>query len=56
MVGDSLEADVAGAKAAGMMSVWVNRERLSLPAAGPRPGWTVTTLAEARSIVEHDSA
>jgi len=50
VVGDSLRADIAGAKAAGMKSAWINRECLPLPADGPRPEWTVGTLAEVHKI------
>lgn len=50
VVGDSLEADIAGAKAAGMRSVWINRQCLPLPTDGPRPDWTITTLAEVQRL------
>lgn len=49
VVGDSLKADVAGARAAGMRSAWVNRSREPHPAE-PRPDWTVGTLDEVVEI------
>jgi len=51
VVGDSLKADVAGANAAGMRSVWVNREAQTAAADQPRPDWTLTDLAELAGIV-----
>jgi len=56
VVGDSLKADIAGARAAGIRSVWVNREGGTAPADGPRPDWTITTLAEVQGVLGHDSA
>lgn len=50
VVGDSLRADIAGARAAGMRSVWVNRDGEPQPAE-PRPDWTVATLDEVVRIV-----
>lgn len=43
-VGDSLETDVEGARRAGAVSVWLNRERES--AGGAMPDYMVTTLTE----------
>ncbi|MEW6241890.1 MAG: HAD family hydrolase [Chloroflexota bacterium] len=47
MVGDSLEADVQGAKAAGLYSVWITR-RVTKPLARPevRPDARIRTLSE----------
>ncbi len=60
MVGDSLHADVAGSKALGMVAVWRKppkgepvEETEDEPAEdepGPEPDYTITTLAEIRSI------
>jgi putative hydrolase of the HAD superfamily len=41
VVGDSLKADIAGARAAGMKSVWVNREGLD---GGDEADWVVGDL------------
>jgi 2-haloalkanoic acid dehalogenase type II len=45
-VGDSLAADVAGAKAAGLGAVWLNRERHPLGAGDPRPDREIGSLRE----------
>jgi FMN phosphatase YigB (HAD superfamily) len=50
VVGDSLPADVAGAKAAGIPSVWINRDGAVAPADGARPDWEVTSLGEVAGI------
>jgi putative hydrolase of the HAD superfamily len=49
VVGDSLQADIAGAKAAGMQSVWVNRGGTAAPPDGPQPDWEVASL---RGVLE----
>lgn len=55
-VGDDLAADVAGAAALGMRTVWITR-RVADPAAalarydGPAPTWTVGDLAELETIL-----
>ncbi|UCC68946.1 MAG: HAD family hydrolase [Armatimonadota bacterium] len=54
VVGDSLKADIAGARAAGMRSVWINREGLPLPAGGPRPDWSGEGLRKVVRIVVGD--
>ncbi len=46
VVGDSLKADIAGAKAAGMRSAWVNREQEEPPAGSPTPDYTLSSLHE----------
>jgi putative hydrolase of the HAD superfamily len=50
VVGDNLMADIAGAAAAGMKSVWMNRESAAAPEA-PRPDWVATSLDEVVAIV-----
>ncbi len=44
VVGDSLKADIAGAKAAGMKSAWVNREQDHLSAGSPTPDYILSGL------------
>ncbi len=46
VVGDSLRADIGGARAAGMRSVWVNREQQEAPAGSPTPDYTLSSLDE----------
>jgi putative hydrolase of the HAD superfamily len=47
MVGDSLDRDVEGARAAGLRSVWINRTGLPEP-----EGVTaITTLAELPAVL-----
>ena len=43
-VGDSLRHDIAGAAAASLATVWIDREGAGLPADGPRPDWIVRDL------------
>ena len=45
-VGDSLTADVAGAKAAGLGAVWLNRDGLARPPSDPEPDHEIRTLTE----------
>ena len=45
-VGDSLEADVAGARAAGLTAVWLNRARTPRPAGAPEPDHEISSLAQ----------
>lgn len=55
-VGDSLQADVAGAAALGMRTVWITR-RLADPAGllaqhpGPGPDWQISDLAELPALL-----
>lgn len=49
MVGDSWESDVAGARAAGVRAVWLNRRGLDCPA--PEMAWEVTSLAEGGALL-----
>jgi HAD superfamily hydrolase (TIGR01509 family) len=51
VVGDSLPADIAGARAAGMRSVWVNRDAAASPAEAPMPDWEIDSLAELPKLV-----
>lgn len=50
MVGDSLEADVAGGVAAGLRTVWIRGDR-SLPEGGVRPDHVCATTAQAMSLI-----
>jgi len=45
MVGDDLEADIAGAERAGLSSVWVHHGR-PLPAGADRPGRSIRAVAD----------
>ena len=52
MVGDSLARDVAGAHAAGLRAVWIDRgERESVPAPAPIPEARVVALRELRPVL-----
>jgi putative hydrolase of the HAD superfamily len=60
-VGDNLEADVAGAAAAGLRTVWITRcvadpEAARARAPAIRPDWVVRDLAELEAIVAADQA
>jgi putative hydrolase of the HAD superfamily len=46
MIGDDLDADVAGARAAGLVAVWVDHAGAGPPAGGPRPARVIRSLAE----------
>ena len=49
MIGDSLARDVAGAQAAGMRAIWIDRgTRENVPALAPVPDARVTALTEVR--------
>src|SRR5262245_18722558 len=50
MIGDSAEADIAGARNAGLRSVWLHRGR-PWPLAAFQPRYTVSTFAEAVDLV-----
>lgn len=56
VVGDKLEADIAGAIAAGMRSMWINRQGSELAPDGPQPHWTGGTLVELIQIVAQSAA
>lgn len=51
-VGDSLEKDVAGAKAVGMRAVWINRSGDPSDSRITPPNWTIADLSELVTIVE----
>jgi putative hydrolase of the HAD superfamily len=51
MVGDSLERDVAGAQAAGMRGIWLNRSRRPCPA-GAFPDAEVGTLTDLLALLD----
>ena len=60
-VGDSLTADVAGAVAMGIPSVWITRrikepEKLLAEHAGPRPDFQIDDLAELEGILDRFGA
>jgi HAD superfamily hydrolase (TIGR01509 family) len=52
VVGDTLYADIAGANAAGIRSIWVDRGYGVAPWDGARPTVTVTSLTEAAEAVQ----
>jgi putative hydrolase of the HAD superfamily len=45
-VGDSLRTDVAGAKAAGLTAIWLNRLELPAETSGPSPDHEILSLAD----------
>lgn len=51
MIGDDLDADVAGASKAGLATVWVDHAGAGPPARAPRPDRVVRALAE---LLERD--
>lgn len=51
VVGDTLESDIAGARAAGMRSAWINRAGAPAPPEGAQPEWVATSLARVAQIV-----
>ena len=53
MVGDNLYADIGGARAAGIHSVWIHRERLPFPDDPPaRPHRRIGHFAELRAALD----
>jgi 2-haloacid dehalogenase len=44
MIGDSLSADVEGARNAGLKSIWINRTGKEIPPGKPRPDFTLPDL------------
>lgn len=50
-VGDSLYADIGGAKAAGMKAVWINRTGAEPVAGSPRPDAVITSMAELPQVL-----
>jgi len=55
VVGDNVEADVAGAKAAGMGAVWFNREGLPRPTEGVQPDHEIKGLREVVGLVRGEA-
>jgi putative hydrolase of the HAD superfamily len=51
-VGDSLTSDVAGAKAAGVTAVWLNRAGIEKPADAPVPDYEIRSLTELVSLLD----
>jgi len=58
VVGNDLASDIAGANAAGMVSVWVDRDRSTGPEpwATAQPDMTVETLTQAADYIERLNA
>ncbi len=50
-IGDSIEADVAGAHASGLTSIWINRFDLPWPDDAPPPHFVATDLADVRQLL-----
>ena len=53
-VGDSLTWDIAGAKSAGLYSIWINRKRVSRPHNVEQPDIEITTLRDIIPILGLD--
>ena len=51
VVGDKLEADIAGAVAAGMQSLWINRAGSTVSSDAPQPDWVAATLTEVVAVI-----
>jgi putative hydrolase of the HAD superfamily len=51
-VGDSLANDVAGAKAAGLTSVWLNRSATKRSIEAPQPDFEITSLSALVGLIE----
>ena len=56
MIGDSPEHDIAGAEAAGISTIWMNRRYRAWPAAIPSPTYTVSNLKSVRALIANPSA
>ncbi len=54
MVGDVPARDIAGAQAAGIGSVWINRVRRPLRKWEPRPDAEISTLRELYEVIENN--
>ncbi|MGH7292500.1 MAG: HAD hydrolase-like protein, partial [Myxococcota bacterium] len=50
-IGDSLSADIAGAKAAGVAAVWLNRSALARPDGAPVPDHEIRSLSELTALL-----
>ena len=46
MIGDDLEADIAGGQAAGLGTLWIDHRGAGPPQGAPSPQWAVRALAE----------
>lgn len=51
-VGDSLAADVAGAKAAGLTAVWLNRRAVPWQEGDPKPDYEIRSLRNLAGLLE----
>jgi len=54
-VGDSLQTDVAGAKAAGLTAVWLNRHGIERKTGDPEPDLEIASLTELLALLEGTS-
>ena len=52
-VGDSLTADIGGAKRIGIRTIWVNRTGVRRGPGDPRPDFEVSSLREVPEILDH---
>jgi 2-haloalkanoic acid dehalogenase type II len=55
-VGDSLTADVAGARSAGCVAVWLNRRGVSRTVGDPRPDYEIASLLELTALLDESRA
>ena len=55
-VGDDPEADVEGARAAGVLPIWLNRARMDWPLPSPAPGLVVARLDELPDVLTQAGA
>lgn len=53
MVGDSLEADIAGARQVGLLGIWITRRAPRYTSHPAEPDHTINTLAELPSLLKH---
>jgi len=51
VVGNSIDADIAGARAAGMRCVWVNRDHQTVPRGAPVPDWQANSLSDVLALL-----
>lgn len=51
-IGDNPSADVAGARAAGLTAVWLNRNGVKLEATQPQPDHVIRSLAELPALLD----
>jgi len=52
MVGDRYERDIAGAREAGLFTIWMNLRKEPLPENAPAPDAIVTTIAEVSALLQ----